>query len=655
MIKILKTTEEIEVFYTVDFDLNGGNFIGEVYLAQYEKVLANSTISLPVPVRERFVFEGWFTGKGVNDSKFSNNSTVNGDLTLIAKWAEIDNYVYIKERRDEVIEELSRDFWSRNSIDNVTSSLYEQYMNYVSEINFAESIDQINQITSEYYNWISELPIDQELVITLRNELEQYWEYVVSSYPTISETDYPMMYEELLSKLNNDSYTENEFIVLQEEFYNFRSEVEYWINEITLDEWRVNELRETATNLRTVLESFFGGVLDYNRETKYFSDENIAYLDGLIAEIDSVQNNNQVENLQSSINSLQYELLNNKFFEFEQDKTRKYEFLREIAGNVYSDIESKYNALKEEYGLSEGASPYIEDMLNQINEFITNPEIIMYERLEDAYRDYLGLINELGNLQNNSQVSVTYGFIPPYDFLGFQSTGGSELKGDLNTELNINEIANYYLEEGFVLEGIYKDQSYSEAYEIRFDEETQSYFLNLSEEAGFVTGETTKIYPKFKVSDAELAKEAASKWFEEYCIPNLEMGLKQTGLDVADYEESFNSVRTTISNITDETTFDTYLKDGINLYLTYAREVANFQLTANYDNLLKNYPELLEDPLFEEYNSRYQEILNNIETISAVNELNDTMNGFIALFNEVLNYAKNTYGDRGVSFIYSVA
>ena len=115
--------------------------------------------------------------------------------------------------------------------------------------------------TDEYYNWIRELPIDQELVISLRNDLEQYWEYVVSSYPTISETDYPTIYKELLSKFNNDSYTENEFMILRDEFDNFRSDVDYWINENTLDASRVDELRETATNLRTVLESFFGGVL----------------------------------------------------------------------------------------------------------------------------------------------------------------------------------------------------------------------------------------------------------------------------------------------------------------------------------------------------------------------------------------------------------
>lgn len=119
------SSEVTETFYSVDFDLNGGSFIGEVDLAQYGKVLANSTISLPTPIRERYVFEGWYTGKGINDSKFTNNTLVNGNLTLIAKWIEADNYVYIKERRDRAIEDVSRDFWGRNSIDNVTSSLYE--------------------------------------------------------------------------------------------------------------------------------------------------------------------------------------------------------------------------------------------------------------------------------------------------------------------------------------------------------------------------------------------------------------------------------------------------------------------------------------------------------------------------------------------------
>ena len=646
------SSEVTETFYSVDFDLNGGSFIGEVDLAQYGKVLANSTISLPTPIRERYFFEGWYTGKGINDSKFTNNTLVNGNLTLIAKWIEADNYVYIKERRDQAIEDLSRDFWGRNSIDNITSSLYEQYMNYVSEINFAESIEQVIQITDEYYNWIRELPIDQELVISLRNDLEQYWEYVVSSYPTISETDYPTMYKELLSKFNNDSYTENEFMILQDEFNNFMGDVSYWINEITLDESRVETLRERAINMRNDFEIFFGSVLDFDSENKYFSDENIAYLDDLITQIDNVQNNNQLDVLDNSINSLQDKLLTVKFEDFERDEARKYEFLREIAGNVYTDIENRYNALKEEYNLSEGASPYIENMLFELKEFITNPDVLAYKSLKEIYYNYVELINELGILQNNSQVSVFFRFIPPYDFLGFQSSGVYVLKGNLNTEINIDEIANYYLEEGFVLEGIYKDRSYSEAYEIRFDEETQSYFLNLSEEADFAIGATTTIYPKFKVSDVELAKEATNKWFEEYCVPNLEMGIQQTGLDVADYEESFNSVRTTISNITDETTFETYLKDGINLYLTIAKQVANFQLTANYNNLLENYPELSGDSLFEKYNSKYQEMLNSVETLSTVIEINTLMNDFMKLFSEVLSYAVNIYGDRGVEYIY---
>lgn len=67
--------------YTVTFDANGGE------LSQTSvSVTAQSTVELPSPYREGYVFLGWYLGEGVNETKFKSTDLVTSDITLKAKW-----------------------------------------------------------------------------------------------------------------------------------------------------------------------------------------------------------------------------------------------------------------------------------------------------------------------------------------------------------------------------------------------------------------------------------------------------------------------------------------------------------------------------------------------------------------------------------------
>ena len=43
-------------------------------------------LELPIPTRENYTFEGWYTGETVNDGKFTTVTPVTKDITLIARW-----------------------------------------------------------------------------------------------------------------------------------------------------------------------------------------------------------------------------------------------------------------------------------------------------------------------------------------------------------------------------------------------------------------------------------------------------------------------------------------------------------------------------------------------------------------------------------------
>ena len=65
------TTAEAK-YYTVNFDLNNGEYISDIDVSKYTNIKEGSTILLPDVYREGYTFEGWYTGKGINDTRFKN-------------------------------------------------------------------------------------------------------------------------------------------------------------------------------------------------------------------------------------------------------------------------------------------------------------------------------------------------------------------------------------------------------------------------------------------------------------------------------------------------------------------------------------------------------------------------------------------------------
>lgn len=64
--------------YTVTFDPNGGSAVAE------QSVVYNGTATMPEqPVREGYVFEGWFSG----ETQFDFAAAITGDVRLTAKWS----------------------------------------------------------------------------------------------------------------------------------------------------------------------------------------------------------------------------------------------------------------------------------------------------------------------------------------------------------------------------------------------------------------------------------------------------------------------------------------------------------------------------------------------------------------------------------------
>ena len=68
--------------YTVNFDANGGEIVGESSVTVNEQ----SMLDLPYATREGYIFIGWYAGEGVNEAKFTSTTPVTFNITLKAKW-----------------------------------------------------------------------------------------------------------------------------------------------------------------------------------------------------------------------------------------------------------------------------------------------------------------------------------------------------------------------------------------------------------------------------------------------------------------------------------------------------------------------------------------------------------------------------------------
>lgn len=76
-----------EIFYKVKFITNGGT-LPDGYKTTVN-VSAMSTYKLPLPTKEGNSFDGWFLSENEGAEQFPDNSSITSDLTLYAKWSEI--------------------------------------------------------------------------------------------------------------------------------------------------------------------------------------------------------------------------------------------------------------------------------------------------------------------------------------------------------------------------------------------------------------------------------------------------------------------------------------------------------------------------------------------------------------------------------------
>ena len=631
--------EEVK-YYSVTFDLNGGEFAGNIDLEQFKSIEESTSIDLPIPYRDSCVFEGWYTGKLPTDSEFTNTTLVNQDITLIAKWTSIRNYHETYTYRADRINGIY-DYVNANiGFENLSDEQYQQMLVFIGNVNFAADNNEIDMAMFDFYYWLESLPVDEQKIINLRENFNTMWSSSTTSYPAIVEDEnINQKYNELATRLEQDSMTISEFNNINSLFEDFRWAINDWINTNTVDEDRREECLINARSELEYLKILFEGIHLPTDEATLYLDT--AYLEELINKIEVAESNKYMGEAFDCF----YQERNRYFNEYYSDKITNNDenrentltFLKDVASNVYSYCINEYNNLKGKYGFADDEYFYLFESIKYFQDVSVGTIEPEKWELSDVYDRLTYILYEFENINNRFTYRVRINALAPYAALVYSNIPSETFGFILNETVDLTEFVNTYSYEGFRFIGL----TYENGEFIQLEaDENGSYILNLNEEVIFDQNNYNYSFSAaYELEDAEIAKEAIRIYVDE-SIEFLKESAASVGVDITDYQEYIDNIYLAVDGIIDQTTFEVYLDACDEFTLAAAKDSFIKDMQSKYNELLTNYPFLIEDASFETYNEQYLALLEETKNASTKEEFMKCNQAFYSLYNEVLWYAE---------------
>ena len=449
---VVNSSQEEEVFYSIEFDLNNGVLPNSVDLSVYDKVSANTTISLPEPFRQGYIFEGWYTGKLINDQRFTNSTLVNSDLSLIAKWINADDSEYVESVKKYTIASWQNRINDLIGYEYLTKEDYETFITLIGEVNFASDSEEIRIAETLLYDWFSFTNVEQDIIDDFLAGVKDYWESIIIEYPIIEEeTDIVALYNDIASEAEND-VTFIRFEELKILYEDLRNNVDNWLKLNTIDErYRSNTLNSMNTTLQLLNLMFEGIVISEESSTLYFAPET---MESLIEGVRTATSNTQVDEyfgqfkneLDFYINERFYQLYGGEYIEYRAT------FIKNVATNAYNYFVEAYNNYKETYGFNDGDFPDFENSLQRMKNLA---EGIEETDLNGLYNFHIvELLNRLYEIESYYYLNLIFNYSVPYDALMLYSGGSEYIEIGLNYSIDITNFAIAFEENGFSLESI---------------------------------------------------------------------------------------------------------------------------------------------------------------------------------------------------------
>ena len=346
-------------------------------------------------------------------------------------------------------------------------------------------------------------------------------------------------------------------------------------------------------------------------------------------------NNMELDSYHVEAMDTYYYLIHGRFNN-EHDVSHRTSVVHGVAQNIYDYINNKYQSLKDKYG-DNVYNDNIENLLAELLTYATEENTST--DLNHLYSMYEQLVNEIDYILS---VDIEISFNCPYAILMMNGYNYNIETVKLGTRFDITEYIIYYENQGFEFESVVLDeQPLTNYYELE-----GRYYIDISSENGFtVSTNSYSLDFKYSISNYSIAQPIIEQYVDD-SIQTLKEQASSVGVDITIYDEYINAIYEASANIIDETTYQNYVDACNELKFVVSKDNYIASAQSEYNELLKKYPELLEDSQFSTYNTYYENILLGMQNSTTIEELVTYRRQFTQLYYNVSSYAESLYGVR---------
>ncbi len=258
------------VYYTVQFDLNGGTMSQDSTV----RVKEGESITLPEAQKEEHTFDGWYQG----DALVGTSGGVylpEGDVTLKAEWSQVADYAAVNmERAVEYAKLIQKEYWdSQSKLSKLTPQGGAPYLwPYTEQVSMVNGIllnmEKSNPDYNDFATYLEELIVGLRhyRIREVRVGTGQSWNNADHYIAAFGETDGSANAYAIYNSGRNDNavddlsvgmsgvFFDDNIWVAKEFYYAYLNlgKVEYLNEAVNIVNWIIGEGYESTKNLNGI-------------------------------------------------------------------------------------------------------------------------------------------------------------------------------------------------------------------------------------------------------------------------------------------------------------------------------------------------------------------------------------------------------------------
>lgn len=166
--------------FKVNFNVNGGVMPSDYKAEDYLAIEKGTLLDLPLPTRDGGLFAGWYTGYLPTDGIWNAATPVTKDLTLIAKWTNVEDATWASELYTMQSEFRDWIYTPNESFigTEVAAEHSVEILTFIGKLAFAFNYEEAEAIVDEFEEWGEALPVaDSIKTMFVTNATNIYKQY----------------------------------------------------------------------------------------------------------------------------------------------------------------------------------------------------------------------------------------------------------------------------------------------------------------------------------------------------------------------------------------------------------------------------------------------------------------------------------------------